>query len=146
MSWKSVQFIITSCRILIAPDCHFCCWLIIAGCQKKVYQISTPYIVRFFFPFIYSFIKIFKNVIYSYDGKAEFLAAIIPIVSVIWSFRNHSNMPICCSRNIFYYLLKKVVWLWSIFFVDTMILYNQDSWINRKFKRTAFILYIYIYI
>jgi len=25
------------------------------------------------------------------------------VFSVTWSFRNHSNMMICCSRNISYY-------------------------------------------
>ncbi len=33
-----------------------------------------------------------KNVIHCGDGKAEFLAAITPIFSVTWTFRNHSNM------------------------------------------------------
>ncbi len=28
---------------------------------------------------------------------------IAPVFSVTWSFRNHSNMLICCSRNIYYY-------------------------------------------
>ncbi len=41
----------------------------------------------------YSSILIYFYVIYSCDGKAEFLAAITS-VSVTWSFRNHSNMLI----------------------------------------------------
>jgi len=32
----------------------------------------------------------------------EFLDAITPVFSVVWSFTNHSNMPIWCSRNISY--------------------------------------------
>jgi len=28
---------------------------------------------------------------------------ITPVLSVTWSFRNQSNMPIWCSRNIYYY-------------------------------------------
>jgi len=33
--------------------------------------------------------------------KAEFSASLQ--ISVTWSFRNHSNMLIWCSRNIYYY-------------------------------------------
>ncbi len=55
-------------------------------------------------------------------------------------FRNHSNMLICCSRNISdfinvenscaaLYFLKKTV----------MHFIFQDSLMNRKFKRTAFL-------
>jgi len=35
------------------------------------------------------------------DGKAEFLVSFVFVVP--WSFWNHSNMLICCSRNISYY-------------------------------------------
>ncbi len=31
------------------------------------------------------------------------LIIITPVFSVTWSFRNQSNMLICCSRNIYYY-------------------------------------------
>ncbi len=34
------------------------------------------------------------NVFYFFDGKSRFPAAITPVVSVTWSFRNHSNMRI----------------------------------------------------
>ncbi len=44
---------------------------------------------RWFFYF-----NIFYNVIYSFDGKAEFSAAITPVFRVTWSFRNHSDMLI----------------------------------------------------
>jgi len=30
---------------------------------------------------------------------------ITPVFSVTWSFRNHSDMWICCSRNIYHYYL-----------------------------------------
>ncbi len=40
------------------------------------------------------FVYVFKCV-----GKAKFSAAITPVFSVTWSFRNHSNMLICCSKN-----------------------------------------------
>ncbi len=38
----------------------------------------------------------FQNVTYSWDGKAEFSAAITSIFSVTRSFRNHFNMLIHC--------------------------------------------------
>jgi len=38
---------------------------------------------------------------YSFDGNTEFSAAIPPVYSDMLSFRNHSNMLICCSRNIY---------------------------------------------
>ncbi len=31
---------------------------------------------------------------------------ITPVFSVTWSFRNHYNMLICCSRNIYYVLFS----------------------------------------
>jgi len=45
-------------------------------------------------------------VIYSFDAKAGFLESLlclITVFSVTQSFRNHSNMLICCSRNVSYY-------------------------------------------
>jgi len=33
----------------------------------------------------------------------SFIPVTAKLHSVTWSFRNHSNMPICCSRNIYYY-------------------------------------------
>ncbi len=38
-----------------------------------------------------------SNVIYFWDGKAEFSLIISPGFSVTWSFRNHSNMLTWCS-------------------------------------------------
>ncbi len=46
----------------------------------------------------------------SFDGKAELSAIITAVFSATWSFRNHSNMLIWGSRNI-YYGLKQ---LWNI--------------------------------
>ncbi len=40
---------------------------------------------------------------YSCDGEAELSEAITPVFSVTWSSKNHSNMPICCSGNIYCY-------------------------------------------
>jgi len=50
---------------------------------------------------------------------------ITPVFSVTWSFRNHSNMRIWCSRNISYYyqcwkqllntFVKIVVFFWGFF-------------------------------
>jgi len=41
------------------------------------------------------------NIIYSCDQSWIF-SIITPVFSVTWSFRNHSNMLICCWRNIPY--------------------------------------------
>ncbi len=62
------------------------------------------------------------TVIYSCDGKAEFSAAITPVISVTWSFRNHSNMLICHSRNIshYYQCWKKLcclIFLWKQLYI-----------------------------
>jgi len=41
---------------------------------------------------------------YSFNGKAVFSASLLQYtVSVTWSFRNHSNMLIWCSRYMYYY-------------------------------------------
>ncbi len=48
----------------------------------------------------------FKSKMYSCDGKAEFSAAITPVFSVTWSFRNHSNIPISAQEH--FLLLSKL--------------------------------------
>ncbi len=53
---------------------------------------------------------------------------ITPVFGVTWSFRNHANMQIYCSRNSSYYYVENS--------------YAQDYLMNRKFKITAFICYI----
>ncbi len=35
---------------------------------------------------------------------------ITPVLSVTWSFRNHSNMPISCSRKYFLVLSSDIFW------------------------------------
>ncbi len=57
---------------------------------------------------------------------------ITPVFSVTWFFRNHSNMLI---------LLKKHFWLLSMLkkVVLLFIFVENDSTMNRKFKRTAFV-------
>ncbi len=47
-----------------------------------------------------------KNVIYSCDQSWHF-SIITRVFSVTWSFRNHSNMLICCLRNIYYVIHLK---------------------------------------
>ncbi len=47
-----------------------------------------------------TFLLIFVN--YLCDGKAEFSAAITPVFSVTWSFRNNFNMLIWSLWNISY--------------------------------------------
>ncbi len=64
------------------------------------------------------YLNMFSNVIYFCD-QSWIVSIITSVFSVTWSFRNHSNMMICC-------------WSWKQFFF-------QDSLMNRKLKRTAFI-------
>jgi len=45
------------------------------------------------------YVNIFQNVIYPCDQSW----IITPVFSVTWPFRNHSNMMIWCSRNIYNY-------------------------------------------
>ncbi len=51
----------------------------------------------------------FWHAVYSCNGKANFLAAITPVMSVIWSFRNHSN--IFTFLCIYQTLLSKVTYM-----------------------------------
>jgi len=44
---------------------------------------------------------------YSYGGNAEFSAFLL----VTWSFRNHSDMLMCCLRNIYYQCWKHLCWI-----------------------------------
>ncbi len=69
---------------------------------------------------------------------------ITPVFSVTWSFRNYSNMLICCSLNFFVLLsmLKTVLLLYI--FVEIVLYFLQDSMMNRKSKRTVFICNIII--
>ncbi len=64
--------------------------------------------------------------------KATFSKAIIPVFSVTWPFRNHSNMIICCSRNISDYYqywkhLSCFIFLWKLIHLIFL-----DFLINRK--------------
>ncbi len=75
------------------------------------------------------FLKLLKNL---FICKAEFSAAITPVFSVTWSFRNHSSILICCSNRS---MLKTVVLL-------NIFMKNHDTLVSRilhwtKFKRTA---------
>jgi len=45
--------------------------------------------------------------------KDEFLASLL--FSVTWSFRNHSNMMIFCSRNLFQWW-KQFIFIWKLDF------------------------------
>ncbi len=40
---------------------------------------------------------------------------ITPVFSVTWPFRNHSNILICCSGNIYYYYYQYLIQLSNIF-------------------------------
>ncbi len=73
--------------------------------------------------------------VYSCDGKVEFSAAITPVFSVTWSFRNHSNMLILLLKKHLLSILKTVVLL-------NILWYFQDSLI-RTFRWTSFIWNIF---
>ncbi len=67
---------------------------------------------------------------------------ITPVFRVTWSFRNHSNILICFSKNISDYYqcwnqLCCLIFLWKLWF--------QDSLMNWKFRRTAFVWNINIF-
>jgi len=78
------------------------------------------------FEIIDFYLNIFCNVMYSCNGKVTFSATISQVFSITWSFRNHSNMMIWCSRRISYYYQCWKVVLLNIFeeivrhFVDFM--------------------------
>ncbi len=72
------------------------------------------------------YLDIFFYVIFSCDQSKTF-SIITPVFSVTWSFRNHSNMLICCSRNVYYYYHQYLKQL-SVFF---------NSLMNRKIQRSA---------
>ncbi len=58
-------------------------------------------VVKYYYNFKY-FVLLFwyiYDVIHFCDGKAEFSAAITPVLNVTWFFRNHSNMLIWCSQK-----------------------------------------------
>jgi len=58
------------------------------------YTITVFYLSVLFIPVMWSWIS----------------SIITPVFSVTWSFRNHSNMLICCSRNIYYQCWKPLCW------------------------------------
>ncbi len=75
--------------------------------------------------------------------KAKFFSIITPVLSVTWSFRNHSHVLNRCSRNISssHQCLTQFIFLIHVFFfLVTCKLFFQDSLMNRKFKWTTFIL------
>ncbi len=85
------------------------------------------------FKITFFYFNIFQKVIYFCDVKADVSSHYL---SVTWSFRNHYNMLIM-KHFILLSKLKTVVLL--KIFVETVIHFFQDSVMNTKFKRTAFI-------
>ncbi len=57
---------------------------------------------------------------------------ITPVFSVTWFYKNHSNMLICCSRNISYYYQ-----CWKQ--LCCLIVGTDTFWWVERFKRTAYI-------
>ncbi len=67
---------------------------------KKICKNSSIVKYHYNIKWLFSISIYFKISVYSCDDKAEFSAAITPVFSVTWCFRNHSNLQICCSSNI----------------------------------------------
>ncbi len=68
------------------------------------------------------YLNIFYNVVYFCDGKAEFSAAITPVFSVTWSFRNHSKMLICCFQG----------WKQLCFLIHTFSMVLWQTWGSKE--------------
>jgi hypothetical protein len=109
----------------------FCSW------KKSLMCTKTTCLIKILLQFEITgfYLNIFWNVMYSCDGKVKFSATISQVFSVTWSFRNHSNMMIWCSRRISYYQCWNVVLL-NIF--EEIVTHFFDL-MNRRFKRKAFI-------
>ncbi len=60
---------------------------------------------------------------------------ITPVLSVTWSYKNDSNMLICCSRNIYLLFISLNV----IFFVETDTMF-QDTLMNEKNQKNSIYL------
>ncbi len=75
----------------------------------------------------------------NYQNKIDFcdqsciFSIITPVFSVTWSFKNHSNMLICCSRNIYYYqcwkLLCCFIFLWKMWYHSVLGKIKKYKWI-----------------
>ncbi len=77
------------------------------SCSPRLHLFDQKYknnnIVKFYY---ISILLLYYNIITVYILKCDFLwwqSSQYAVFSVTWSFRNHSNMLICCSRNHFYY-------------------------------------------
>ncbi len=102
------------------------------------YMFQSLELVRMFKVFEVSSVQLKNN-----SFKVEF----IPVTTLNYSsyfsftssFRNHSNMLVWCSRNssCYYHHCWKLLLL-NIFLKTWYILF-QDSLMNRRFRRTAFI-------
>jgi len=73
------------------------------ACSQSIHQDQTFRNYHIYYHVKHSQSCHYRNVIYYSDVKADFLADITPVFSVTWSFRNHSDILIFCSRNISYY-------------------------------------------
>ncbi len=95
------------------------------------------------------------------------VSIVTPVLSVTWSFRNHANMLICCSRNISYYYqcwqwkmfwlinLKPLSWLKVLIsfktllhgtlFLHTLAAYNMSLSLNLSLSITHLYLFFYLF-
>ncbi len=57
---------------------------------------------------------------------------ITPVFRVTWSFRNHSNIKLWCSRNIYYYCLIIIffdTFLYCNFFINLIIVFLAEYFV-----------------
>ncbi len=100
---------------------------------EQKYSKNCEILLQFKITFFY--FNILWNVIYSCD-QSWIVSIITPVCSVTWSFRNHSNMLICCSRNI---TSHYQCWKQLCCFIFLWIFFSGFFLMNRKLKGTAFI-------
>ncbi len=70
------------------------------------------------FKYLFFYLNTFENVFFSVIKKL-FSSSLLT-----WSFRNHSNMLICCSRNIFVYY-----WCWNSCATSYFLWKTSNIWL-----------------
>ncbi len=85
---------------------YFSFWVNVTLCTPRLHLFNqnTVNIVKCYYHLKKNvlYFNIFWNVIYSCDAKLNFQHHYSTVFSVTWSLRNHHNVLICCSRNIYF--------------------------------------------
>ncbi len=84
---------------------------------NQLYHNKTLFVSKWSVKMVFAFQKML--IIFIPVMKSWIFSIITPVFSVTWSFRNHTNMLICCSRNIsdYYQHWKKLTSLLFILFI-----------------------------